>query len=299
MIYDQKIVRTLYKKLINLYPRGLQEQLGESMEQTFTDLCNERKQQAEYRWAGFVLWIFVETALGIIREHVLLITEGATMKNILANPRSAALISSILLAAAFIVAPLIYLFGNLRDAMGPFSYAVADFLYGPVWAASLVTLVFALRERIGPRAPRRMSLALLATVLAAGAMIAVACIRSANRHYHLIHPELHLENSSTVLIVWTTLVAGVTGAGWHFLGWALVLIGSAGWTSGQLPRVLSMLYLVGGIVSLFVYLLPAMEGNAAMLGVVISIWQGLLLWKSGSAEAQASLIQLEPGAFDS
>ena len=209
------------------------------------------------------------------------------MKNILANPRSAALISSILLAAAFFFAPLIYLFGNLRDAMGPFSYAVADFLYGPVWAASLVTLVFILRERIGERAPRRMSLALLATILAAGAMILVACIRSANRHYHLIHPELHLENSSTVLIVWTTLVAGVTGAGWHFLGWAFLLIGSAGWTSGRLPRVLSVLYLVGGTVSLFVYLKPDMEGLAGMLGIVISIWQGLLLWKSGSAQVPA------------
>jgi len=209
------------------------------------------------------------------------------MKNILTNPRSAALISSILLAVAFIVAPLIYLFGNLRDAMGPLSYAVADFLYGPVWAASLVTLVFTLRERIGERAPRRMSLALLAAVLAAGAMIAVACIRSANRHYHLIHAELHLETSSTVLIVWTTLVAGVTGAGWHFLGWAMLLIGSAGWTSGQLPRVLSVLYLVGGTVSLFVYLLPDMEGLAGMLGIVVSIWQGLLLWKSGSAETHA------------
>ena len=84
------------------------------------------------------------------------------MKNVVAIPGSAVLISSILLAVAFIVAPLIYLVGNLRDAMGPFAYAVADFLYGPVWAASLVTLVFALRERIGARAPRRMSLALLA-----------------------------------------------------------------------------------------------------------------------------------------
>ena len=74
------------------------------------------------------------------------------MKNMLAIPRSAALISSILLAVAFIVAPLIYLVGNLRDAMGPFAYAMADFLYGPAWAASLVTLVFALRERIGERA---------------------------------------------------------------------------------------------------------------------------------------------------
>ncbi len=209
------------------------------------------------------------------------------MKNTVAIPRSAPLISSILLAVAFIVAPMIYLVGNLRDAMGPFAYAVADFLYGPVWAASLVALVFMLRERIGERAPRRMSLALMAAVLAAGAMIAVACIRSANRHYHLIHPELHLEDSSTVLIVWATLVAGVTGAGWHFLGWSFLLIGSAGWTTNQLPRVLSVLYWVGGIVSLFVYLLPDMEGLAGMLGIVISIWQGLLLWKSGSAETQS------------
>jgi hypothetical protein len=53
--------------------------------------------------------------------------------------------------------------------------------------------------------------------------VAVACIRSANRHYHLIHPELHLEESTSVLVVWTTIVAGVIGAGWHFLGWAFWL----------------------------------------------------------------------------
>ena len=286
MVYPQSTIHTLYKKLLRLYPRAFRERLGESMEQSFNDLCKERSQQAQYGWSGFVLWIFVETAFGIIREHVMSITEGATMKNTLAIPRSAALISSMLLAVAFIVAPLIYLVGNLRDAMGPFAYAVADFLYGPAWAASLLTLVFALRERIGERAPRRMSLALLATVLAAGAMITVACIRSANRQYHMIHPELHLESSSTVLIVWTTLVAGVTGAGWHFLGWALLLIGSAGWTSSQIPRGLSVLYLVGGMVSLFVYLLPGMEGAAAMLGVVISIWQGVLLWSGKPEEIQ-------------
>ena len=215
------------------------------------------------------------------------------MKNAPAIPRSAGLISSILLAVAFIVAPLIYLVGNLRDAIGPFSYGVADFLYGPVWAASLVTLVFTLRERIGERAPRRMSLALLATVLAAAAMIAVACIRSANRQYHLAHPELHLEDSQTVLIVWMTLVAGVTGAGWHFLGWALLLIGSAGWTSGQLPPALTVLNLVGGVVSLFVYLLPELEGLAGMFVIVISIWQGVLLWRSGSAEIQTSEVDAD------
>jgi len=133
-----------------------------------------------------------------------------------------------------------------------------------------------------------MLLALMAAVLAAGAMIAVACIRSANRQYHLSHPDWHLEDSSIVLIVWTTLVAGVNGAGWHFLGWSLLLIGSTGWTTNMLPRVLSGLYLVGGIISLFVYMLPDMEAIAGMLGIVISIWQGLLLWKSGSSETQAA-----------
>ena len=281
---EQGTIPTLYRKLLTLYPRQFRERFGESMEQTFHDLCKERQKKSG--WFSFVLWMFVETTVGIVREYVLLITQGVMMTNILPNARSAGLVSSILLAVALVVAPAIYLFGNLRDAMGPFSYALADFLYGPVWSASLVSLVFMLRERIGDQAPRRMSLALLAAVLAGGTMVLVACIRSANRHYHLIHPELHLEESSTVLIVWTTLVAGLTGAGWHFLGWALVLIGSAGWTSRR-PRLLSVLYLLAGTASLFVYLLPESEGTAALLAVVVSIWQGILLWKGEPEERQA------------
>jgi hypothetical protein len=254
------------------------------MEQTFNDLYRER--QTKSNRFGFVLWMFVETSVGIIREQMLSITAGDSMKNTLATPRSAALISAILLAVAFIVAPFIYLFGNLRDTLGPLGYDLADFLYGPVWAASLVSVVFVLRERIGERAPRRMSLALLAAVLAAGTMVLVACIRSANRHYHLMYPELHLENSQTVLIVWTTLVSGLTNAGWHFLGWALVLVGSAGWTSRSLPRLLSGLYLVAGVTALFVYLLPANEGLVMLLSVMICLWQGILLWKGKPEEWQ-------------
>jgi hypothetical protein len=195
-------------------------------------------------------------------------------------------IASFLMAVTFIIAPLIYLTGDLRDPLGALAYDLADFLYGPVWAASLVTAIFALRERIGERAQRRMTLALLAALVAAGAMVAVACIRSANRHYHMTHPELHLETSSTVLLVWTTLVTGVTATGWHFLGWAQVLLGSAGWSSSRLPRLLSVLYLVGGTSSLFVYLLPVHEGTAAALGVVASIWQGILLWRAKPGETQ-------------
>jgi hypothetical protein len=289
MAYAQRTIHTLYKKLLRLYPREFREQLGESMQQTFNDLCAERETKGG--WFGFMLWTFIETAVGIVREHVLLLTKGATMKNVLANPSSVVMkwggLAYFLLAVTFIVAPLIYFMGNLRDAMGPLSYDLADFLYGPVWSASLVTAVFILRERLGEYAPRRMSLALLAALLAAGATVAVACIRASNRHYHLIHPELHLETDSTVLVVWTTLVAGMSATAWHFLGWALVLIGSAGWTSRRLPRLLSVLYFVAGTSSLFVYLLPSSEGNAAVFGVMVSIWQGILLWKGQPGETKA------------
>ena len=200
--------------------------------------------------------------------------------------------ASFLMAVALIVAPWLYLTGNLRDPSGPFAYALADFLYGPVWAASLVTAIFALRERIGESAPRRMSLALLAAALAAGVMVGVACIRSANRHYHMIHPELNLDMSTPVIVVWTTIVAGMTATGWHFLGWVLVLVVSAGWTSRRLPRLLSVLYLVGGALSLSVYLMPDIEANVVVLGVVVGIWQGIVLWKAEPGEMPAPEIDV-------
>ena len=68
------------------------------MEQTFNDLYKER--QTERGWFGLVLWTFFETAMGIVREHVLQITEGATMKNMLANPWSAAVKSDFTLCSA-------------------------------------------------------------------------------------------------------------------------------------------------------------------------------------------------------
>lgn len=197
-------------------------------------------------------------------------------------------LASFLLAVTLIVPELIYLMGNLHEPDGPFSYALADFLYGPVKAASLITAVYALQERIGKRASRLTGLALLAAALSAAMFVTAAFFRATNRHYHLIHPELHLESAVTVLIVWTTLVTGVIATAWHFLGWSLLLLGSAGWASGRLPRGLIGLYWVVGAAALFVYLLGQnLEGFVVLLGVVMSIWQGIALWRAGAGEVQA------------
>jgi hypothetical protein len=95
MRVEQNTVRNLYKRLLNFYPRVFREQLGESMEQTFQDLWNE-KQQTKKGLFGFVLWAFIETALGIFRERLLLITEGNIMQSMLTNLRLPAMISSLI-----------------------------------------------------------------------------------------------------------------------------------------------------------------------------------------------------------
>lgn len=188
-------------------------------------------------------------------------------------------LASFFLSVSFVVAPLIYLTGNLGDALGIFAYNLADFLYGPILSASLIVVTYVLRERIGESAFRRMDLALVAAILSAVGMAAVAFIRASNRHYHLTHPDLNLEDSTTVLLVWTTIVAGVNALGFHFLGWAFVLLGSASWTSRLFPRLLNGFYFLAGGSSLFVYLFPDIEGLVLSLGAVIGVWQGILLWK--------------------
>ena len=71
MVYDQNTIHTLYKKLLHLYPRGFRERLGESMEQTFHDLCNEQRDGRSRRFV--VLSLFTETAIGIAQEHLYLL----------------------------------------------------------------------------------------------------------------------------------------------------------------------------------------------------------------------------------
>ena len=64
------------------------------MEQTFHDLYKERNGQSGH-WF-FLLAIFTETAIGIVREYLLILMQGDVMKTVLTNPRAAAFISFIL-----------------------------------------------------------------------------------------------------------------------------------------------------------------------------------------------------------
>lgn len=168
-VNEKTIALALYRKLLALYPRGFQERLGESMEQTFNDLYEER--QTERSLFSFVFWIFVETGIGIIQEHALLLTDGDSMKTILSNPRTAAITSFILslplgltyVALMFNIEPVARVLNNLFTIDGQQGEMQINMLGRIVIYGGLLLLpvAFALNlrpllKREGPQGKRRL-----------------------------------------------------------------------------------------------------------------------------------------------
>ncbi len=134
MAYDRSMIRALYKKLIALYPKGFKEHFGESMEQTFNDLCQE-KWQTKQALPGFVLWMFIETAVGIFKEHLLLISSGVIMQTLLKTLGSPPLIS-LLLILPLIIMEIV----NRRSFDEGFPFTLFFGLWLNLFAVSLILL---------------------------------------------------------------------------------------------------------------------------------------------------------------
>ncbi|MBW8748286.1 MAG: hypothetical protein JF584_12120 [Acidobacteria bacterium] len=66
--------RAWYAMLLRLYPRRFRERFSDEMPQTFHDMCQERR-NANRGLFGFVLWIFFETSVGVIRENATHMTQ--------------------------------------------------------------------------------------------------------------------------------------------------------------------------------------------------------------------------------
>jgi hypothetical protein len=73
---DQASYRRWYRRLLRFYPRPYRERFAESMEQTFADLARERGDGF-----AFILWVFVETSAGIIRERATNLARLAVARN--------------------------------------------------------------------------------------------------------------------------------------------------------------------------------------------------------------------------
>lgn len=143
MTYEKNAADRLYKALLKLYPRAFQERLGESMQQTFKDLYQER--QTESASYGVLLWTFAETGVAIFREHVLSIVEGAAMRTMVSNPRLAPLISFVLCVLPFMVLEWATQSSAPRSDASPMLWVVL-WLLSTIWIALLMTSIRYLRQ---------------------------------------------------------------------------------------------------------------------------------------------------------
>jgi hypothetical protein len=143
MMVEQEIVHTLYRKLLALYPQTFKEQLGESMERTFQDLWNE-KRQTKKELFGFVLWTFIETALGIFREHLLLISSGDVMQTIL-KPLGLSVLISLLIIVPFMVMEVV----NRRNLNEEFPFMLFFVMWLNLFAITSILLPIMRGRRTG------------------------------------------------------------------------------------------------------------------------------------------------------
>lgn len=101
-----------YGRLLRLYPKSYQQQFAEPMQQTFGDLCNERKQSSD-KIGGFVAGMYAETFVGIIKECT---------KEVVMNTKSNK--SRVLIVVGvglLIITTVVVLRSNSDDTIGPLS----------------------------------------------------------------------------------------------------------------------------------------------------------------------------------
>jgi len=223
------------------------------------------------------------------------------MKNTSMNIKKLGSIASFAQAAIFLIVPVIYfvivpaatgLTGTdfsdpfkLRSVLANPVFDLGDFLLGPLWAASLVISVLAMREHLEDTAPHRMQLAVIASSLSAALFVAGGVVQTTGRHYISMNPELDANVFESIFRSLSMIVPGLTSSGRHFLGWTLILLGSAGWTTRSLPRLLCVIYFFGALLALFAYLSPGIGELILLPGVIWNIWQGILLWRAESTHA--------------
>jgi hypothetical protein len=133
MIFELKTVLNFYKKLLSFYPSAFRERFGESMGQTFNDVCHEQKRLKGKVSLAFIFSTFAETSVGVIKENL----AGANQMNYWLKIFGIAAIFSLLFTAAFFT--LGTFFADNPDVQsGNFSFPILDFFRS--WL--ILTLVF-------------------------------------------------------------------------------------------------------------------------------------------------------------
>jgi len=165
MKLERRAAGYLYGRLVSMYPRAFRERFGESMLQTFNDLCNEREGRWKPNWFGFVLGTFFDTAIGIMAEHAQLMTQKVTMKATGKDVRVGALMG-VVLVLPFIILESLNTTLTRQNARGLILLFTLLWVLPSAFIVMLMPMVRSVRAGAGIAA-RPMMLGLRVTVMLA------------------------------------------------------------------------------------------------------------------------------------
>jgi len=134
MSNKQDRVRRFYRRLIAFYPRAFREKFAEPMEQTFHDLCKE-KMRTKKEWFSFLVWTFIETVIGILKEYLWLVSPGDSMQTIGRNLGSSGAVSFLILLPFMFMEVI-----NRQDFNEGFPYMLFFVMWLNLFAISLILL---------------------------------------------------------------------------------------------------------------------------------------------------------------
>jgi hypothetical protein len=142
------------------------------------------------------------------------------------------------------------------------------------WSIAFILIVLALRERMQTSAPNLMRIALIGVSISCALWLAAGLINIVG-----MPSIVSAKDASAYRAVWGVYF-GLSIAGDHALGWVLLLIGWAALKTRGLPRILSYLSVLLGIIGILEFAVQPFMFVFLFLGIVWGLWLGVVLLRS-------------------
>ena len=139
---------------------------------------------------------------------------------------------------------------------------------------AFVLIGLALRERMQASAPNLMRIAVIGVSIACALWLAVGLIDIVGR------PSIVSAKDASACRAVMGVYLGLVIAGDHAGGWALLLIGWAALKTRGLPRILSYLLMLNGILAILEFAVQPFMFVGVFLSIVWGVWLGGVLLRS-------------------
>jgi hypothetical protein len=144
-----------------------------------------------------------------------------------------------------------------------------------LFSIASILVVLALRERMQASAPNLMRLAIIGVSISCGLWLATGIIGIVGM------PSIVSAKDISAFRSVSAVHYGMGGAAGYFAyGWTLLLIGWAALKTKCLPKILSYLFMLAGVVNIFEFVVQPLIFVAILFGIVWGLWLGIVLLRS-------------------